>query len=150
MSLQNSNISPHINGTFIYMQITHAVGTDAPPYHHRGSLFCHDSGCYSPPDHERSSGHFARCCSPSMWNVLFYFILFASNFLPFYPNLVVNYTHIPPIPRAISFRFTACTLSLAAPNRIWRSLRNIRILQAVCTRLTAVIPGARGAGDTAI
>ena len=25
-----------INGTFIDMQITHAVGTDAPPYHHRG------------------------------------------------------------------------------------------------------------------
>ena len=25
-----------INGTFTYMQITHAMGTDAPPYHHRG------------------------------------------------------------------------------------------------------------------
>ena len=25
-----------INGTFTYMQITYAAGTDAPPYHHRG------------------------------------------------------------------------------------------------------------------
>ena len=36
MSLQNSNISLRINDTFTYMQISHAVGTDAPPYHHRG------------------------------------------------------------------------------------------------------------------
>ena len=39
MSLQNSNISLRINGTFTYMQITHTVGTDAPPYHHRGWFF---------------------------------------------------------------------------------------------------------------
>ena len=36
MSLQNSNISLRINGTFAYMHNTHAVGTDAPLYHHRG------------------------------------------------------------------------------------------------------------------
>ena len=35
MSLQNSNINLCINSTFTYMQITYAVGTDAPPYHHR-------------------------------------------------------------------------------------------------------------------
>ena len=33
-----SNISLRINGTFTYLQITHAVGTDAPPCHHRGWL----------------------------------------------------------------------------------------------------------------
>ena len=36
MSLKNSNKSHRINGTFTYMQVTHAVGTDAPPYPHRG------------------------------------------------------------------------------------------------------------------
>ena len=32
----NLHICEGINGTFTYMQITYAVGTDAPPYHHRG------------------------------------------------------------------------------------------------------------------
>ena len=44
MSLQNSNISLRINGTFTNMQITHAVGTDAPPYHHRGRFLHFSSG----------------------------------------------------------------------------------------------------------
>ena len=30
---------PCINGTFTYMQITHAMGTDAPPYHHKRLVF---------------------------------------------------------------------------------------------------------------
>ena len=35
ISLQNSNMSLCMNGTLTYMQITHSVGTDAPPYHQR-------------------------------------------------------------------------------------------------------------------
>ena len=37
--LSNSNISLHINGTFTYMQITYAVGTETPPYNHRTCFF---------------------------------------------------------------------------------------------------------------
>ena len=56
ISLQNSNITLCINGTFTYIQIAHAMGTNAPPYHHRGCFFHFQSGwSFS------SSAHRIRC-----------------------------------------------------------------------------------------
>ena len=71
------------------------------------------------------------------------FVIFFSPFLSQFGSQL--HPHFSNYPVLLAFRFIAYTPSLAAPDRIWRSL-----LQAVCTRLTAVIPGAQGAGDAVI
>ena len=68
----------------------------------------------------------------------------------FSPNLVANHTHISPITPSYCIRFTT---HIPVPGGSWKDLaiqRNTRLLQAVSTLLSAMIPGAQSAENAAI